>query len=210
NGLYTKDTGLTQRADGSSKTWYYVRNGAYTKATCYAQKLDTDDTSFYTVEDGICTGIVLGEKTVFVYGSELPGSLFTGLTGTQMKILKAIEDTPTTEQGYCAGWVTNVFNNAGFWGSVIGNACDMWEWYCDSDDYSDLQPGMIIAVKQSPTYLGQIYGHVGIYLGNGMMADSTGVISIQTVSSWIDSWDYAGTAAWGYPDEIKALVAKGN
>ena len=72
--------------------------------------------------------------------------------------------------------MADVFINAGL-GNVSGNACDMYASYCTSSNRANLKPGMIIAVSSHPyTTAGRIYGHVGIYVGNGTVMDNIGYI----------------------------------
>lgn len=128
-------------------------------------------------------------------------------TPTQQKIYVAARSTPTTQAGYCALWVTNVFSNADIPG-VGGDACDMWASYCHSSDTKDLKIGMIVAVKSTYTALGSIYGHVGIYIGNGEVIDSTGTVKVQSLESWIGQHDALGTVAWGYPPSVSSIIER--
>ena len=104
-----------------------------------------------------------------------------------------------TGAGFCAAWVSNVFSNAGV-GTFYGNACDMYYSWCYSTDQSAIEPGMIIAV---PTLGGSaaalIYGHVGIYIGGGMVRHClSGVVRSQSLSSWISQLGALSTPRWGW------------
>lgn len=93
---------------------------------------------------------------------------FRGINEAQYakKIHEAALSVPTTGKGYCASWVSYVYQKAGL-GFIGGNACDMWGYCCVSSDTRDIREGMLIAVPTSPgSELGRKYGHVGILLKN--------------------------------------------
>ena len=100
--------------------------------------------------------------------------------------------------GLCAMWVSQVYSAAGL-GYPGGNANDMYWNYCTSSNKGDLQPGMIIAVPaHSHTAAGRIYGHVGIYIGNGTVRHNIGPISTQSLDSWISFYGTNYTPRWGW------------
>lgn len=117
-------------------------------------------------------------------------------------IVEAAHYTPSTAQGYCAAWVSNVLVNAGVVSCSPGyNANDYWANVCYSTDVNDLQPGMIIAVRNSNSYLGRIYGHVGIYMGDGLVTSSIGYLETLSLDEWIrkyNNYDMGSYAAWGF------------
>lgn len=100
--------------------------------------------------------------------------------------------------GLCAMWVSMVYQAAGL-GYPGGNANNMYWNYCTSSNKSDLQPGMIVAVStHSSTSAGRIYGHVGIYVGGGMVKENVGYINTQSLDSWIASYGDLVTPRWGW------------
>ncbi len=100
--------------------------------------------------------------------------------------------------GLCAMWVSMVYQAAGL-GYPGGNANNMYWNYCTSSNKSDLQPGMIVAVStHSSTSAGRIYGHVGIYIGGGMVKENVGYINTQSLDSWIASYGDLVTPRWGW------------
>lgn len=114
-------------------------------------------------------------------------------------LINACYSTGSTGVGKCAAWVTTVFGRAGI-GWWSGNACDMyWSW-CTSSDQSALKPGMIIAVPScAGSYAALIYGHVGIYIGNGTVYQNlSGVVGAESLSHWISSHGTIATARWGW------------
>lgn len=126
------------------------------------------------------------------------------LTQKQEKVLVAALKTPSPGAGYCAAWVTNVFQNAGI-GTWGGDACDQYRMFCNNSGLSKLKPGMIVAVStHGHTQAGSIYGHVGIYIGNGLIMDNVGAIRTMSVFQWISYYSDRITAKWGWFG--KALV----
>lgn len=126
------------------------------------------------------------------------GELGERVTEKTQKILDAAYNTGSPGGGLCAMWVSMVHDGAGL-GYPGGNANDMyWNW-CTSSDRSEIQPGMIIAVpSHSHTTAGSTYGHVGIYMGNGMVRDNIGYIRDISLDEWIDYYDTSYTPKWGF------------
>ena len=119
------------------------------------------------------------------------------LSDKEKALVSAAYRTPTAGNGYCAAWVSNVYVNAGF-PRPGGNACDQYYWYCDSNDLSKLRPGMMVAVpSHNHTKAGKIYGHVGIYVGNGIIRENIGIVKDTKLSDWIAY--YGSSAKWGFP-----------
>lgn len=122
----------------------------------------------------------------------------TVTSGSQQAVVNACKTTPSPGAGYCAMWVSMVYQNAGL-GYPGGNACDMYNAWCTSSDRSQLQAGMIVAVSShSHTSAGRIYGHIGIYIGGGMMMDNVGYIRTIDVNSWISYYGTTVTPRWGW------------
>lgn len=109
-------------------------------------------------------------------------------SGSLARVTAAAASTPSPGGGLCAAWITYVFSNAGI-GSFGGNACDMCAWWCGTS-ISDIKPGMIIAVESSSsgTTAGAIYGHIGVYLGDGLVHHNVGYIKTDTVSNWVATY----------------------
>ena len=105
-------------------------------------------------------------------------------TGNLAKLTSAAASTASPGSGLCAAWVTYVFANAGL-GSYGGNACDMCAWWCGTST-ANIKPGMIIAVESSSSgsTAGKIYGHIGIYLADGLVHHNVGYIMTDTVANW--------------------------
>ena len=123
----------------------------------------------------------------------------TADTSKGQAIVNACFSTPSPGAGYCAMWVSQVYNNAGC-GYPTGNANDMYWAYCHSSDKSELQAGMIIAVPSHTNgdAWSVIYGHVGIYIGDGLVMDNVGSIRTVSLDSWISTHSTTYTVKWGW------------
>ena len=122
----------------------------------------------------------------------------SGMTGSQAAVINAAYVTPTPGVGLCAMWVSQVFSNAGY-AYVSGDACDMYSYYCYTSDRSQLVPGMIVACSTHPhTWAGRIWGHVGIYIGSGVVMDNIGYIRTIDLDSWIDFYGATVPVRWGW------------
>ena len=120
-------------------------------------------------------------------------------SGKQQAVINACYSTPSPGQNWCAAWVTNVFRNAGV-GYFGGNACDMFNAWCYSSDRSALQVGMIVAdSSHSGTGApGLIYGHVGIYVGGGIVMSNEGAITSKSLDSFISFYGTGSGVRWGW------------
>lgn len=125
-------------------------------------------------------------------------NLSPGLSGSQQKLIRMAYSIGSPGVGLCAMWVSQVFSAAGY-GYPSGNANDMYNAWCTSSNKSNLRPGMIIAVPTHPqTRAGRIYGHIGIYVGNGIVRQNIGYISEQGLDSWINFYGQTATPRWGW------------
>ena len=119
-------------------------------------------------------------------------------TQAQRSIVQAAYATPSPGGGLCAMWVSQVYSRAGL-GYPDGNACDMFWNYCSSSNLYDLKVGMIIAVpSHMHTYLGGIYGHVCIYVGNDTVIDNVGYVRTMPLIEWLDYYTTTHSPKWGW------------
>ena len=94
------------------------------------------------------------------------------------KIASATVSVPSTGQGYCALWVSKVYEAAGL-GFINGNARDFWYYFGISNNTDDIREGMIIAVPHSPTSdQGWAYGHMGILVKNPYYTGDTVILGL--------------------------------
>ncbi len=134
--------------------------------------------------------------------SQLKGQELAKANAQQRRIVNAALSTPSPGGGLCAAWVEDVYSNAGY-GTFWGNADDLYYEYCHSSDLGNLKVGMIIAVStHTHTYLGGIYGHVGVYVGDGWIMDNVGTIRKISVTDWLDYYGTTVTPKWGWLGNI--------
>lgn len=117
---------------------------------------------------------------------------------TQKKIVAVATNSAkygiSARSGYCQAWVADVYQAVtGSRGSAHCALCaaDMWGV---SSDWSKIPVGATIY-----GYSSSKYGHVGIYIGNGMVAHNIGYIKIEPIEDWIKT--YKGFA-WGWENSI--------
>lgn len=107
----------------------------------------------------------------------------------------------------CATWTSNVYAAAGYQVGGNGNTCLGDQGYGANylpsratTDLSQIKVGMLVSAQfGSNTSAGNTYGHVGIYVGDGMVMDSinTGLRSI-SLNDWV-SQNNRGWVVCGYP-----------
>lgn len=131
------------------------------------------------------------------------GKEYEASTEVQKKIVNAAYITPSPGAGWCAMWVSQVYQNAGL-GYIGGNACDMYRNYTFTSDKSKLKVGMLVAVESSSSgsTAGLTYGHVGIYIGDGKVIDNIGRIRVTTLDDWIASFCQHHPVGFGFPPNI--------
>ena len=122
----------------------------------------------------------------------------------QMRILNAAYNTSSPGINLCAMWVSRVYQNAGL-GYLWGNANDMYRKYTFTSDIGKLKIGMIVAVESSSGggIMGRIYGHVGIYIGDGKVMESVGYKRIITLNDWISECCQHHPVGFGYPPSVE-------
>ena len=120
---------------------------------------------------------------------------------TQKKIVAVATNSAkygiSARSGYCQAWVADVYQAVtGSRGSAHCALCaaDMW---AVSSDFSQIPVGATVY-----GYSSSQYGHVGIYIGNGMVAHNIGEIKIQSLESWVKT--YKGFA-WGWENGKKLV-----
>lgn len=112
-------------------------------------------------------------------------------------IVRACYEVPSPGENLCAAWVSQVYEKA-LGRYPTGNANDMYEQLTGTDR-AELEPGMALAVSTHPhTEAGRQYGHIAIYLGNGLVMDNVGRIRTTPLEWWL--WHYGATVPvrWGW------------
>ena len=121
----------------------------------------------------------------YSYFDRKSGQLYIYANARQRRVVSTAYGTPSPGRGLCAAWVSTVISVAGF-GYYGGNANDLYDQWLRLTDVRQLRVGMCVGVsRHSHTRLGRIYGHIGIYIGNGRVMDNVGDIRIVPLSWWI-------------------------
>lgn len=132
------------------------------------------------------------------------GAEYEASSEVQKKIVDAAFITPSPGPGWCAMWVSQVYQNAGL-GYIGGNANDMYRNFTFTSDRSKLKVGMLVAVESSSSgsTAGLTYGHVGIYIGDGKVIDNIGHIRVTTLDDWIATFCKHHPVGFGFPPNVK-------
>lgn len=132
------------------------------------------------------------------------GQEYEASADVQKKIVDAAFITPSPGPGWCAMWVSQVYQNAGL-GYIGGNANDMYRNHTFTSDRSKLEVGMLVAVESSSSggQAGLIYGHVGIYIGDGKVIDNIGHIRVTTLDDWIATFCKHSPVGFGFPPSVQ-------
>ena len=198
--FYTDSDGALQRGwqfiDGR---WYHLDNES--GAMNAGWFLDDDGTWYYLMPSGqMVTGWNrIGDSEHFfnASGAWIEPEL-AACTSLQSQIVGRCYSVPSPGAGLCSEWVSHVFYPV--LGSYPnGDACDMfWNW-CHSRDISQLKVGMIVAVPtHTHTSAGARWGHIAIYIGNGMVMDNIGYIRTTSLAWWLNYYHTTATPQCGW------------
>ena len=132
-------------------------------------------------------------------------SSVSDLTETQEAIIRSAYTTPYAGGNLCEAWAEQVYRNAGVPVPLLESAMAGKEKYFISDSTDNIPPGAWV-YGSGVGYMGALYGHVGIYVGNGLIMDNEGSRTKKAVpiEQWV-SWQTAsqngktGWYGWGYP-----------
>lgn len=143
-------------------------------------------------------GVTLPFDTVnFIFYPCYP--LYASASAVERHIVDTALATPSPGGGLCAMWVEQVYERAGV-ASFFGDARDLYWAYCTSADPLQLRVGMLVATPSHPhTTMGSIYGHVGIYMGDGKIISNVGKIKIELLDDFIRHYGVTHQVRWGFP-----------
>lgn len=121
----------------------------------------------------------------------------------QRRFVACAYGTPSPGADLCASWVEQGFSRLGM-GVVLGDAAELYASYCHYSDTADLKVGMIVAVPAHPlSAQGMAHGHVGIYIGDGLVADSvSGSVREVPLSLWLSAYGLMTDPRWGWLGSI--------
>ena len=103
--------------------------------------------------------------------------------------------------GWCAAWVSGVYSYTGGITPPHGDAIDYWnKWKSSGSTRMDNIPiGACVISSGDPTY-----GHIGIYLGGGVVASNLGYCKIETIQSFGNvsavCQGHVGYIGWVWPN----------
>lgn len=183
----------------------------------YEVSLDTGETGYVKCSFAQDTKVVFENNFDWSHAYSNPTKKIpnnNNLTDIQQKIRSIAMSNSGTQpcaEGYCAAWVSGVYQAAGL-GYPGGDAIDYWTQWSSSGDTSvlNIPVGAAVIGSGSSSSAGMRYGHVGIYIGDtdgdgeGEVAENIGYFAITPLSKWI-SWQttpvypsYGGTYGPGF------------
>ena len=198
--FYTDSDGVLQHGwQLIGERWYHLDNESGVMNTGWFR--DADRLWYYLMSSGqMATGwnsIDNGEYFFNAAGAWVEPER-SAHTSSQSQIVGRCYNVPSPGVGLCSEWVSEVFYPV--LGSYPnGDACDMfWNW-CHSRDISQLKVGMIVAVPtHTHTNAGARWGHIAIYVGNGMVMDNIGYIRTTSLAWWLNYYHTTATPQWGW------------
>lgn len=198
--FYTDSDGVLQHGwQLIGERWYHLDNESGVMNTGWFR--DADRLWYYLMSSGqMATGwnsIDNGEHFFNAAGAWVEPER-SAHTSSQSQIVGRCYNVPSPGVGLCSEWVSEVFYPV--LGSYPnGDACDMfWNW-CHSRDISQLKVGMIVAVPtHTHTNAGARWGHIAIYVGNGMVMDNIGYIRTTSLAWWLNYYHTTATPQWGW------------
>lgn len=198
--FYTDSDGVLQHGwQLIGERWYHLDNESGVMNTGWFR--DADRLWYYLMASGqMATGwnsIDNGEYFFNAAGAWVEPER-SAHTSSQSQIVGRCYNVPSPGVGLCSEWASEVFYPV--LGSYPnGDACDMfWNW-CHSRDISQLKVGMIVAVPtHTHTNAGARWGHIAIYVGNGMVMDNIGYIRTTSLAWWLNYYHTTATPQWGW------------
>lgn len=198
--FYTDSDGVLQHGwQLIGERWYHLDNESGVMNTGWFR--DADRLWYYLMSSGqMATGwnsFDNGEYFFNAAGAWVEPER-SAHTSSQSQIVGRCYNVPSPGVGLCSEWVSEVFYPV--LGSYPnGDACDMfWNW-CHSRDISQLKVGMIVAVPtHTHTNAGARWGHIAIYVGNGMVMDNIGYIRTTSLAWWLNYYHTTATPQWGW------------
>lgn len=130
-------------------------------------------------------------------------------------IVKAAKSTRSPGKGLCQKWVRLVYAKAGLGNASYLTAYKAYKANCVSKRKDNIPIGAAVYGTGSGTGA----GHVGIYIGNGMVMDNVGSIKTQTLEEWI-AWQERkptsipgvkpGWLGWGWQSGSPKIISGTN
>ena len=131
--------------------------------------------------------------------------------------MQNVADVASTNSGggydnMCEAWAEVQWENAtGIGRQPQPSAYDAWQNFGVSTSKDNIPVGAMVYGSGSPTVdsVNNPYGHVGIYVGNGMVADQGGVVNMDTWLSWQNANcdGHTGWIGWGWQNGVDLTKA---
>lgn len=188
--LYTsRSGGLDWRTKSGAQAYARAIGGLYATSPVYSESLvrEMDTYDLYRFD-------TMTEQAAKNSGGGTGGASSYADAGPEARkvadLARSNGGTRPCTLNYCAAWVSGIFEAAGQ-GYIYGNAIDFWNnWSSSGSTSMDNIPVGAVVVGSGYGSAGAIYGHVGIYLGDGMVASNIGYLEIATLEQHL-SWQTA-------------------
>lgn len=135
-------------------------------------------------------------KYILSDNTEIPAGGLEGMTDLQQKVVEVAKNSAAygciQTANMCQAWVYQVYYAAGACAKGTSRHCAMhaaWEWSV-STDLSQIPIGATVY-----GYSTTIHGHVGIYIGDGIVAHNVGGIAFTDLDAWIKQYN---GVCWGW------------
>lgn len=148
-------------------------------------------------DDGVTT--IYGEPAWRPVSAGRESQALLDATPLQRRLVECAHGTAAMGEGLCAAWVERAFSRLGM-GYVSGDARELYEGFCHLTDAGDLLVGMVVAVGRHPYGAGGWgHGHVGLYVGDGMVMDCVdGRVRRVPLELWLSAYGVASEPRWGW------------
>lgn len=208
------------RDDGSTITLTFVNADTF-----YEWVEEYNVTGDESIREQILTHFTIVEGTGQGIGGSNVQLNYNGkdiITDISEAIVKAAQSTPSPGAGLCQAWVRQVYANAGLPNVYYTGAYQAFQQTCVSTDVNNIPVGAAVYGTGSAN---NIYGHVGIYVGdiNGdgkgeVMDNVSSGIRTQSLEDWI-AWQVAagntqcggtpGWLGWGWQSGSPSQILSG-
>ena len=185
--------------DGTTKTMTYVNSDTfYQWLELYSANGDEN------AKQNALTHFTIEENPAAVNKADLNYNGKDILTDISERIVAAAKVTPWPGEGLCQAWVRAVYRNAGLGDVGYPKAVDAYHANVVSTSMDNIPIGAAVYGTGTGSYGA---GHVGIYIGNGMVMDSqnSGIetSSLEDWVAWQENYQFyvdgrTGWLGWGW------------
>ena len=166
------------REDGTTQTMTYVDSDTFYK--WIELYLATGDES---ARENALTHFTIQENPTVTNKTDLNYNGIDVLTDISERIVAAAKVTPWPGPGLCQAWVRAVYRNAGLGDVAYPTAVAAFDANVVSTSMDNIPIGAAVYGTGSGAYNA---GHVGIYIGNGMVMDSVNSgIQTSSLEDWV-------------------------